>query len=46
MKRSNSNRRRTDVINTSRRPGKLEVSTLPGRQGHIEFRQPCKLALA
>jgi hypothetical protein len=46
MNRSNSNRPRTDVINTLRRPGKLEVSTLPSREEHIEFRQPCKLALA
>jgi hypothetical protein len=44
--RSNSNRRRKDVINTLRRPDEVEVSTLPGREEHIEFRQPCKLALA
>ena len=44
--RSNSNRPRADVINTLRRPDDLEVSTLPGREEHIEFRQPRKLALA
>ena len=46
MNRSNSNRLRKDVINTLRRPGKLDVSTFPGREEHIESRQPCKLALA
>jgi hypothetical protein len=44
--RSNSNRLRADVINTLRRPDEVEVSTLPGREEHIEFRQPRKLALA
>jgi hypothetical protein len=44
--RSNSNPQRKDVINTLRRPDEVEVSTLPGREEHIEFRQPCKLALA
>ena len=46
MNRSNSNRLRADVINTLRRPGKLQVSTLPGREEHIVFRHPSKLALA
>jgi hypothetical protein len=44
--RSKSNRPRADVINTLRRPDEVEVSTLPSREEHIEFRQPCKLALA
>jgi hypothetical protein len=44
--RSNSNRLRADVINTLRRREQVDVSTLPGREEHIEFRQPCKLALA
>ena len=44
--RSNSNRPRADVINTLRRPTEVDISTLPGREEHIEFRQPCKLALA
>jgi hypothetical protein len=44
--RSNSNRPRADVINTLRRPAEVDISTLPGREEHIEFRQPCKLALA
>jgi hypothetical protein len=44
--RSNSNRLNTDVINTLRRPDEAAVSTPPGWEEHIEFRQPCKLALA
>ena len=44
--RSNSNRPRADVINTLRCPAEVDISTLPGREEHIEFRQPCKLALA
>jgi 4-hydroxy-3-methylbut-2-en-1-yl diphosphate reductase len=44
--RSNSNQPRADVINTLRGLGEVEVSTLPGREEHIEFRQPSKLALA
>jgi hypothetical protein len=44
--RSNSNRLHEDVINTLRQPGEVKVSTLPGREEHIEFRQPRKLALA
>ena len=44
--RSNSNRPRADVINMLRRLAEVDVSTLPGREEHIEFRQPCKLALA
>jgi hypothetical protein len=44
--RSNSNRPRADVINTLRRPDEVEVSTLPGREEHIEFRRSRKLALA
>ena len=38
--RSNSNRRRKDVINTLRRPDEVDVSTLPGREEHIERRLP------
>jgi len=33
-----------DVINTLRRLGEVEVSTLPGREEHIEFRLPRELA--
>ena len=33
-----------DVINTLRRFGEVEVSTLPGREEHIEFRLPRELA--
>ena len=33
-----------DVINTLRKLGEVEVSTLPGRQEHIEFRLPRELA--
>jgi hypothetical protein len=44
--RSNFNRPHADVINTLRRPDEVEVSTLPCREEHIEFRRPCKLALA
>src|SRR6266508_2343553 len=33
-----------DVINTLRTLGEVEVSTLPGRQEHIEFRLPRELA--
>jgi hypothetical protein len=44
--RSNSNRPRADVINTLRRLAQVDVSTLPGRGEHIEFRQTSKLALA
>jgi hypothetical protein len=44
--RSNSNRPRAGVINTLQRPDEVEASTPPGREEHIEFRQPRKLALA
>jgi|EndMetStandDraft_8_1072994.scaffolds.fasta_scaffold24329_3 hypothetical protein len=43
---SNSNRPRGHVINTLRRRNEGEVSTLASRKENIEFRQPCKLALA
>src|SRR5215467_537691 len=33
-----------DVINTLRNLGEVEVSTLPGREEHIEFRLPRELA--
>ncbi len=35
-----------DVIDTLRRLGEVEVSTLPGREEHIEFRLPRELASA
>ena len=35
--RSNSNRPRADVIKTLRRPAEVDISTLPGREEHIEF---------
>jgi 1-deoxy-D-xylulose-5-phosphate synthase len=38
--------REEDVINTLRTPGPVEVSTLPGREEHIEFRLPRELATA
>ena len=38
--RSNSNRRRKDVINTLRRPDGVEASTFSGREEHIERRLP------
>jgi hypothetical protein len=44
--RSNSNRPRADVINTLGRADEAAVSTPPGREEHIEFRQPRKLELA
>jgi 4-hydroxy-3-methylbut-2-enyl diphosphate reductase len=34
------------VINTLRTLGPVEVSTLPGREEHIEFRLPRELATA
>jgi hypothetical protein len=38
--RSNSSRRRKDVINILRRTDEVEVSTFPGREEHIERRLP------
>jgi hypothetical protein len=43
---SNSNRLSAGTINTLRRPAVVEVSTFPGREEHIEFRQARRLALA